>query len=177
MMSLMAIFKRQPKPKDCDLSNIKITSHIEKEYGQPTHTPIHDSEPYQKTLIAQGRYDDWYYRNQAGGKFKIETPVSERTVFTGAFSCRRTQNNPNLAAPAARRGFYEADVVGSVYEVAKQLGICATCPYLGMSEVEADQHDAVANGAEAERLQSERLLAVARKELDDFTSKNGGHIS
>ncbi len=45
--------------------------------------------------------------------------------------------------------------------------LCATCPYKGMDPAEADIYDSRANRAEAERVRSELVLDIARRELED----------
>lgn len=176
MIYLMAIFKRTQKPRDCSLSNVVIGSRAEVKTGEPVHRPKHNSQAYHDTIQARGEFNDWYYRRVADGEYIIETPTEEVIVITGVFSCRRLENNPDLTAPLARSGYYEADVAKQVYRVVQKLGLCATCPYSGMSEIEADRYDADANVAEAARLQSERTLAVARQELDAYITENGGQV-
>gem|GEM_PF-2799016 len=90
----------------------------------------------------------------------------------GKFTCRRIARD-GLQPVTNQSGGGEELVNAQLLFKVQKLGYCATCPYAGMDSVQADEYDARANYAEAERLESEAHLLLAKDELNKALTAQG----
>lgn len=164
--------KSAPTPENCKLQRVDLTV-VSKDRVVTNLVPDKSSSAYSQTLVEnRGVFFRDTYKAKSGTWLEESKTVTNKS-FIGTFTCRRTIAEQRASISVERANEIAAN--DSVYETVNQLGICATCPYVGMTTIEADQYDAVAQTAEAAKIRSDIQLAAARQELAQFLESSNLH--
>lgn len=172
----MAFFKKTvqlPKPQDCSLQRIE-REQVTRRSDKPRieSRPDHTSKAYQDTLQRHsGKFSNATYADK-GGKYITRETYPEVTVHTGRFVCRRTAELGDYYV----EGGSPVAVSNELYKTVTQLGWCATCPYRGMNEIEANRYDADKAQSEAELANGTLARAQAMEELDAYLKSRGNGV-
>lgn len=170
----MAFWKKsQPNPRDCGLQSIERRQEV-RETGNhvATHHPDRFSDAYALTIKKHmGKFNAQSYRDY-GGKYSTTVAPEEITVQIGHFSCRRS----STMGPLEVEDSSDVKVANRLYSTVAQLGWCATCPYQGMDEVEANLYDARKAQSEADLAQGQLARALAMDELNAHLASRGNTV-